>query len=421
MLRKLIFLFLSIVLAFPAVAQLTASDNGAQFYSFSVNKDNSTVQIYIFNGIESSTEFDAGNDNAIWYTFDQPTTPISTGTSKLYQPDNATGYILDVNGAKTYIWVFDYTKYLPVLSTLTTENDPHNQCDGLNLLLNATIPTMSYKTPAGSTYSLDRYFTVTYNTLEWAVDKWGTKSKTFDVKLPKSIIPVPEAPLCDTKFVLSGDEFAQKLGMNAFTVSSDLYSAVAVASHITTEAVTRNEKNEEDRPDVVTAVSGSSPLELFFKSNGNVPVPLYYKWTITKGNEQIVSRTDVDQRYTFVDAGTYKVKLVVSNDYCSFADSVTVTVSTSALEVPNVFTPDGNGQNDEFRVGYKSLLTFQCWVYNRWGRLVYYWNDPQKGWDGNINGKPASVGAYFYIIKAQGVDGQIYNKKGDINLLRLKN
>jgi len=90
------------------------------------------------------------------------------------------------------------------------------------------------------------------------------------------------------------------------------------------------------------------------------------------------------------------------------------------LEVPNVFTPNGDGINDEFRVAYQSLTKFEAWIYNRWGRLVYHWNDPQKGWDGNIGGKKAAEGAYFYVIKAVGSDGIKYLKKGDINLLRGK-
>ena len=111
--------------------------------------------------------------------------------------------------------------------------------------------------------------------------------------------------------------------------------------------------------------------------------------------------------------------------------------------VPNVFTPDRNGQNDEFRVLYKSLATFKCDVYNRWGKLVYSWTDPAEGWNGNIGGRPAAEGAYFYVIRALGTDAAkdasfigikaVYTKKklnadesvigvyqmsGDINLLR---
>jgi len=119
-----------------------------------------------------------------------------------------------------------------------------------------------------------------------------------------------------------------------------------------------------------------------------------------------------------------------------------VAISESFLAVPNVFTPNGDHHNDEFRVSYRSIKEFHCWVYNRWGHLVYEWTDPAKGWDGTIGGRPAAEGAYFYVIRALGTDAPknasymmkaAYNKKkisadesvigvyqmsGDINLLR---
>ena len=79
-------------------------------------------------------------------------------------------------------------------------------------------------------------------------------------------------------------------------------------------------------------------------------------------------------------------------------------------------------------VAYKSLLGFECWVSNRWGRKVFYWNDPTKGWNGKIGGADAAEGPYFYIIKATGygLDPKKHDPKlkstiilkGDINLLR---
>ena len=129
-------------------------------------------------------------------------------------------------------------------------------------------------------------------------------------------------------------------------------------------------------------------------------------------------------RYTFEDYGTYYVKLEVYRDYangtrCSMRDSVEVSVSESFLGVPNVFTPNGDGKNDEFRVAFRSLRSFHCWVYNSWGKLVYEWSDPAKGWDGRVNGrKNAPTGTYFYIIKAEGTDGVKHNCKGDINIIR---
>ena len=100
----------------------------------------------------------------------------------------------------------------------------------------------------------------------------------------------------------------------------------------------------------------------------------------------LFNRADQDQRYTFNESGTYVVKLTTSNEFCSSTDSVTVKITTSDIQVPPVFTPDnGDELNDEFRVAYKSILSFKCWIFNRWGRQLYFWTDPQKGWDGKIN------------------------------------
>jgi gliding motility-associated-like protein len=99
---------------------------------------------------------------------------------------------------------------------------------------------------------------------------------------------------------------------------------------------------------------------------------------------------------------------------------VIINLSASDLQVPYAFSPNGDGINDEFRVAYISLKQFKCWVFNRWGRQIFVWTDPQKGWDGTINGRPAAQGAYFYIIEATGSDGKKYKQKGSINLLRGK-
>ena len=194
-----------------------------------------------------------------------------------------------------------------------------------------------------------------------------------------------------------------------------------------------------------TSESYSGELEVAFYSNPT-PAVRFYRWSIYKASQHIATRTDQDIRYTFSEPGSYRVVCKVNNSDCS-ADSMEmkVNISESYLRVPNVFTPDGNGKNDEFRVAYRSIREFHCWVYNRWGKLVYEWTDPAKGWDGTINGRPAAEGAYFYVIRAMGTDaakdasyiGQkaaykkkkenadesiigIYQLSGDINLLRRK-
>ncbi len=97
-----------------------------------------------------------------------------------------------------------------------------------------------------------------------------------------------------------------------------------------------------------------------------------------------------------------------------------VTLAESKLEVPNAFTPNGDGINDVFRVkeGYKSIVRFRAIVFSRWGKKLYEWNDPAGGWDGRSGGSECPAGAYYLVVKAQGADGRRYNIKKTINILR---
>ena len=88
------------------------------------------------------------------------------------------------------------------------------------------------------------------------------------------------------------------------------------------------------------------------------------------------------------------------------------------LDCPNFFTPRSTpGENDEFRVAYRSVVSFKGVIVNRWGNVLFEWNDPALGWDGKYKGKHVSPGVYFYVIEATGSDGKKHMFRGDINLL----
>lgn len=396
-----------------------------------------TVTVILIDSINSSTE--------VSYTGTGTGTGINwtdySGNFKSNQPDllpeDATGYVLDVDGKKSYIWVIDYHKLIPTFTSFAAEDKPNDQCKNVNLTYIGDIPLLKYKAfISGIEYTLPRKFTINYQTQEWT-DKWNTISApTTEITLPTKYPITVTAPLCDTKFTLSGDQYAEGLGFksDSILISKNEYTAVAVECHPTSIVGIRTALNENDRPKNTTDIGGSAPLEMTFSSNANLPVTEFYKWEIYKDGaaEPYITHNDENINNTFTGHGTYKVKITVSNNYCSNADSITVTVSESYIKAPNVFTPNGDGTNDEFRVAYKSIISFEAWVFNRWGRQVYHWTDPQKGWDGNINGRKATPGAYFYIIKALGSDfdpasapigktklrlGE-YLLKGDINLLR---
>lgn len=341
-------------------------------------------------------------------------------------PDDHTGYLASITGTvngqpyneEISVWVIDYKLYQPTLNVLTTPDPQTSVCDKLTLTLDGVIPEMYYMTKNGLKHVLDRNFTLQYETLEWN-DEWTSKQVEKQLVVDDNTIEIDEPPYKDTYFKVTGDQFAADLNIALSTIQSSLYQAIRVVSKIKTEATVRVEKQEADRPESITTVSGSAPLEINFSAVSNTPVANYFRWEISTGNAApFIVRTGEIHRYIFNEAGTFTVKLVTENAYCSHTDSVVIKVSESALYAPNVFTPNGDGFNDEFRVAYKSIIEFDCWIFNRWGAEIYHWSDPQKGWNGTYKGKAVPEGAYFYVIKAKGSDGIEYNLKGDINLLR---
>ena len=71
-------------------------------------------------------------------------------------------------------------------------------------------------------------------------------------------------------------------------------------------------------------------------------------------------------------------------------------------------------------MSYKSIVSFECHIFNRWGNEIISFSDPAQGWDGKKGGKLVPSGVYYYVIKAVGSDGKKYNLSGDINIINSK-
>lgn len=105
---------------------------------------------------------------------------------------------------------------------------------------------------------------------------------------------------------------------------------------------------------------------------------------------------------------------------CQNTDSVQiVVVKNPVFFIPNVFSPDQNGLNDIFvPLVYCDFSLSRFAVYNRYGQQVYSTATAGAGWDGNLNGKKADVGTYFWYIEGKNVKGQKVTRKGDVQLIR---
>jgi len=96
------------------------------------------------------------------------------------------------------------------------------------------------------------------------------------------------------------------------------------------------------------------------------------------------------------------------------------TTNCGGEYIPNVFTPNGDGQNDIFKVTVKGATCFHGEIFNRWGVKVYEWNDALGGWDGIImqTHKIAADGTYYYIINYCDYLGKQGKKDGFLTLIK---
>ncbi len=115
-----------------------------------------------------------------------------------------------------------------------------------------------------------------------------------------------------------------------------------------------------------------------------------------------------------------KYKVEAMNEWgCRASDSISIYFEPSAvLALPNAFTP-GSGVNNKFYVLKRGIATLKYFrVYNRWGNMVFETTNIDEGWDGTFNNKPQPFGVYVYVIEAETNDGTIFEKHGNVTLIR---
>jgi gliding motility-associated-like protein len=142
-------------------------------------------------------------------------------------------------------------------------------------------------------------------------------------------------------------------------------------------------------PDLFVLAGGSVSLNATASGNN-----LTYKWTpATWLSDPLILQPLSNP----LDTITYSLT-ATSSDGCVASDNVFIKV-LKAPEVPNVFTPNGDGINDTWEIKYlDSYPNATIGIYNRYGQQVYKSKSYSKSWDGTYNNKPLPVGTYYYII-----------------------
>lgn len=401
---------------------------------------NGQEEVYVIDTISSKSSIScvfSGQDslyNCRWYQFSTSSVYNLSEISNFNVVGDSTwvngvsigkGYLVEAldsagNKIRKYVWLTPHK----VVSSVKWQSDT-SYCNQLPLIVE---PRMTYLSLSDYQMPVRRTLQFTYDVFEMQAGD-TIFSKSVSVK-SDSLFVITDIPTVNTTFDITEDGYDWKMTTDTFFTT-----AVNAFPQYSTSDKAENEIDEESgfehdsEGHVVYYFDGgatfrsSGPLYLDLKSNASPKVD-DIQWQIASDsaftNPYTIYNKPTIFNYKFSEAGTHCIKLIVKNKKsgCDYESAGCFKIVSSALYIPNTFTPNGDGKNDKFKVAYSSIKSYTCRIYNQWGRKIYDSDDITEGWDGKIGSSEAPTGVYFYIITAKGTDGTDYDKKGTLNLLR---
>ena len=144
-----------------------------------------------------------------------------------------------------------------------------------------------------------------------------------------------------------------------------------------------------------------------------------YVWQFGDG-DTVRTASQANVQHIYNSTGTFNTCLLAANNFgCEDTTCQPIVARiTPLLDVPNAFTPNGDGINDKVFVRGFGITKMTWRIYNRWGEMVFVSNDKTQGWDGTYKGSLQPKEVYHYVLSVQYTDNTKSEKKGDITLLR---
>jgi gliding motility-associated-like protein len=114
----------------------------------------------------------------------------------------------------------------------------------------------------------------------------------------------------------------------------------------------------------------------------------------------------------------YVVK-VTNEEGCEASDEVCLEIKNDfSVFMPNSFTPNGDGLNDDFRVFGENFEEITLDVFDRWGQMLFSTHDASSGWDGTFKGLACKPDMYVYKLSYKGLDRLMHHQNGHVMLVR---
>ncbi|MCM1005016.1 MAG: gliding motility-associated C-terminal domain-containing protein [Prevotella sp.] len=432
---------LECVMAFNAgAASVTFSGSTLSVIEETPEKSTGLNKIFVVYDVQgvSATYHADSSQQVVWYKYsnlgggyaEQITNISHSGRDyTLSTLEGDMGYIVEEGTSRYYFWVVNYIDHRLWLRGISA--DPVQDCSSTNLLLDMKGTPLHYYTINGRRMTLSQGIELVYDTQKWS-DEAGTFVTQHTVKIIDEVaenLHITPPAYANTRFTLSGDKFLKQWNWTQ-ECESDVVPAFAVDVRTVAEQAPLS-----DDPDFQSNVigsnndnglGGSAPADITFTAECTEGV-IHHEWQFAND----MDFDDIEYRFNeqevnhvFREQGTVYVRYIGSNatgECETISETYTIHIGDSELKCPNAFSPGASpGVNDEWKVSFRSIVEFECWIFNRHGEQIFHFTDPLQGWDGKHRGKLVKPGVYYYVIDAKGADGRHYKKSGDINIINFR-
>ncbi|MGP8215425.1 MAG: PKD domain-containing protein, partial [Bacteroidia bacterium] len=165
----------------------------------------------------------------------------------------------------------------------------------------------------------------------------------------------------------------------------------------------------------------NNPTVVFNNASTGTP-PLTYDW-VTFGDGLDSTAITENAVHTYIDTGTFNVVMVVTNKYGCVDTAIepVVVQPVWTFYVPNAFTPNGDGLNDGFIGKGVNILTYEMWIFDRWGMLLYHCTSMSEPWNGTVQGGSGGIcqeDTYVWLIDITDVFHNQHRYIGRVTLIK---
>ena len=358
-----------------------------------------TVTVEQFGCIRSSTQ-----------TFNLFASPVSLidYNSQLCGGLNSTFGNLST-GAQTYFWDFGVSGIQSDTSNLSSPNYQYPDSGEYQVSLisysaegctdTATVTAIvSSFSPLTASITQDKNVLCAGDTVQVAVyaigggpgKKWSIDGVNFGTPNFYSFVITNQ-----TEVIVTVKDTCNAVVRDTSVFRTNVYSAVVANAHEDTTVCYGRRVSVKS-----TAIGGTGQFS--------------YVWTSISGTDQLQNANSDTTSLTATVANTF---VVTAKDQCGTeaSDTVDVKIKLCEVEVPNIFTPNGDATNNKFVIkGISDFPNTSVQIFNRWGAKVYETNNynDEIAWDG----EGSDSGTYFYLVNFSVADKSLL--KGTVQLLR---